>query len=594
MPADFNQLDNFFMSSKKEPEKPSRFSLFSLISSAKKWFEKRFPSRKQILFLPRLLSNSERRILVLLIVIAVSSFVSMPIVAYYNNTVSTADYGGSWTEGMIGRPQHINPVLVQANDVDSDIAKLIYSGLMRYDGNGILINDLAEYYTISDDGLLYTFKLRENLTWHDGMPITADDVAYTIATTQNIDFASPQRGAWFGIEVTKLDNLTITLKLKNRYAQFLQNATLGILPKHIWEPVKPANFPLFEKNLKPVGSGPYKFSKLIRSTDGMIESYEMVAFDKFSLGKPFISKIILKFYSCELESECANNTISAYNNGDIEGISTVSSQNINLLRHRGQINIMGIKMPRYFAIFFNQSNSLPLSDKSIRTALQFATDKNKLVKDIVGGRGMIVDSPLLPEILDIPHPKEPYLFNSEKAKSLISGKQLPITIELTTSSNLAELPKLAEEIKSQWESIGVTVNIRTMTISEILQVIKNRSYEALLFGESLSVDPDPFSFWNSSEKKEPGLNLAIYDNKEADKILAEARQIMDRDARFAKYDEFQNIVMNDSPAVFLYSPDYIYIQPKKIKNYTATLVNVPSNRFDTVHTWYIDTQRKSR
>ena len=547
----------------------------------------KIPSKDQFLFLPRVLKPAERRFMIGVFILALGALLALPISAYYHTTTPVAAHGGSWTEAIVGGPQHINPLLIQANDSDSGLTNLIYSGLLRYDGNGNLVNDLAESYTISDNGLQYTFKLRSGLQWHDGKPLTADDVVFTIMTAQNSEYASVQHVVWQGIEVIKKDDLTVSFKLKNRYAQFLQNATLGILPKNIWEPVNPANFSLFEKNLKPIGSGPYKFSKLNRAGDGKIESYELIAFDHFALGKPFISKITFKFYTSE------NAAITGYNNGDVNGLGAISSRNVDQLRLRGQLNILGIKIPRYFAVFFNQTKSKALSGKTLRMALEYATNKDLLVKEILDGRGVKVDSPLLPGIIQISPPTQPYAYDLEKAKGLF-GTTATASFELTTSSNLPDLPQLAESLKKQWAQVGVHVTVKSMSIAEIHQAIKDRNYEALLFGEGFGVDPDPFSFWHSSERRDPGLNLALYDNKDADKLLEDARQTIDQLERLAKYDKLQNIILADAPAVFLYSPDYLYVQPRTIHGNTTKLINTPSGRFNTVYQWYIDTKRATK
>ena len=172
-------------------------------------------------------------------------------------------------------------------------------------------------------------------------------------------------------------------------------------------------------------------------------------------------------------------------------------------------------------------------------------------------------------------------------------EKIRLEVEITTSS-WPELVSVANEIKSQWEKTGAGVTIHVLSVPEIQQAIKERDYTSLLFGEVLGLDPDPFSFWHSSQKKDPGLNLALYDNKDSDKLLEDARQTLDPTSRKTKYDQLQKVIISDAPAVFLYSPDYLYIQPKKIKNNNTKIVSIPSNRFDTIHKWYIDTHRVKR
>ncbi len=543
--------------------------------------------------------------------VALGALISLPITTYRHYTKIVPSYGGSFSEGIIGSPKHINPLLIQNTDADKDLVNLIFSGLMKYDEKGKIITDLADSYTVSDDGLVYTFKLKSNLKWQDGEPLTSDDVVFTIITAQNSDYGSSQRILWQGVDVSKTDSQTVVFNLKNKYAQFIANTTLGILPKHIWENIKPSGFALSDTNIKPIGSGPYKFSKIRRDTSGNIKSYELVSFDKYNLGKPYISKITLNFYNSEAD------LIKAYNSNEVESLSAISAAKLKDIRFLGQLKLKKLKLPRYFAIFFNQNHSKPLGDKNVRSALANATDKQSILKDLLSGNAEVADSPMLPGIIDLPDSVTKYPFDIELAKKTLDsagwtysdqdkireksapvpkskkekqGEPTKLEIKLTTS-DWPELVSVANQIKKQWEQLGITVNLEILPIPQLQQAIKERDYDALLFGEVIATEPDPFSFWHSSQKREPGLNLALYDNKDADKLLEDARLTLDRSARMSKYDDFQKIVAKDIPAIFLYSPDFLYAQPSKIKGNTTYLISTPSDRFDTVNNWYIDTKR---
>lgn len=516
------------------------------------------------------------------------------------------------TEGIVGNPRYINPLLAQASDADRDLTELVYAGLLRYDESGALIPDLAESYSISADGLSYTFKLRENITWHDDEPFTADDVVFTINTAQNADYDSPQRINWQGVEVTKLDDSTVIFKLRNRYGQFLNNMTLGILPRHLWAQVKPANFSLSELNTKPIGSGPYQFVSFKKNKLGQIDSYRLERFKDYHDQPPYISTIVLSFYNSE------DSLIQAYNHGDVDSLSFISPQKLTSLRFQSKLTLNRISLPRYFAVFFNENKNKILADRNIRIGLNQATNKDEIIKKVLNGGGIRVDSPLMSGILNVPASSKRYDFSPDAARASIAkagwqysesekGYILPgkstgkgkdaktsepqrLAIELTTS-DWPELLSVAGEIKNQWEAVGVRVNIRVLAVSELQQAIRERNYEMLLFGEVLNIDPDPFSFWHSSQKRDPGLNLALFDNKNADKLLEDARQEIDTDLRRKKYADFQDIVISEAPAVFLYSSDYIYPQARSIKNNTTKIIGSPSGRFDAIGSWYIDTDR---
>lgn len=540
------------------------------------------------------------------------ALIAIPYQTYIHYTEPAPTFGGTMTEGIIGNPRYINSVLAQ--DADKDLAELIYSGLLKYDEGGKLIPDLAESYSVSSDSLSYTFKIKNNAKWHDGQQITANDIVFTIKTIQNPDYGSPHRVNWQGIDVNKIDDYTINFTLKNKYAQFLNNMTMGILPQHIWSKVKPANFSLSEFNTKPIGSGPYKFDSLTKNSLGQIESYKLTVFTKYFDRRAYISKIELKFYLSE------NDLINAYNRGAIDSLSFVSAQNLKSVRFQPKLNINKIALPRYFAVFFNQNKSAILAEQTVRKALNQATDKKTLIDKVLDGNGNIVDSPMLPGILDIPVSTKKYDFDLDQARQVLEsagwtyseqeqamvkeikhppikkgGAPVPSTftkleIELTTS-DWPELVKTAEELKTQWGKLGIKVDVRILSVSELQQAIKDRDYQALLFGEVLNIDPDLFSFWHSSQKRDPGLNLALFDNKAADKLLEDVRQLSDFNDRRQKYAEFQDIVIDQAAAVFLYSSKYIYPQLKQIKNNNTKLIAYPSARFDNITNWYVSTKR---
>lgn len=589
-----NQLDDFF-GLKPDDAKPPKESL-------KEVLVKKLSFQSRLRLLPKVLSKRERYLLLGFLVVGIAAIISIPFTSYFHFTVPEASAGGSFSEGIMGEPRLVNPLLAQANDADRDLTSLIFSGLMKYNEDGKLVPDLAKSAPeISSDGLTYTVYLKENALWHDGSKVTADDVIFTIQTAQNPDYVSPQRVSWQGVDIEKVNDFTVRFRLKNKYAQFANNLTVGIIPKHLWQYVKPINFSLSELNLKPIGSGPYQFDNLKKNKTGQIESYDLKAFDQYYDGRPYVDTMTLKFYPSE------DAMIDAYNKNDIQNLSFISGQNVSKLKYKSRIDIKQLKLPRFFAAFFNQENSKILADKNVRLALNHATDRDAIVSKILGGKGMIVNSPMASGILDINSNVETYPFDLNKAKDILKAdgwidsdndgilnkKDTKLSIKITTST-WPELMDVANMLKDQWKTVGVDVTVEALPISQLQQVIKDRNYQVLVFGEILNIDPDPFSLWHSSQKHDPGLNLALYDNKTADKLLEDARQTINPLERMKKYDDFQKIVIDDAPAVFLYSPYYLYAQAKGIHGFTTSLISMPSDRFMNVEHWYIDTDRRLR
>ena len=564
-------------------------------------------SLKQWARLPKVLPSKERWITRGLVFLIFASVVALLFNLYINKTYIEPEIGGSYTEGILGQARFINPVLAQTNDADRDLTQIIYSSLFKYDGQGNLIPDLVESYNISQDGLSYEIKIRENVKWHNDEQLTINDVIYTIKTVQNPEYKSPLKNNWQGVEMEKIDDFTMNFKLNNVYSPFLHNLTIGIMPKHLWAGISAQNFALAQYNVQPIGSGPYKFNKINKNDNGEIESIELIINENFYLHfegspkGPFIENIIFKFFNNQIE------LIDAYKRRQIDGLSFVSG--INQLNIVNDLNIYEINIPAYYAVFFNQTKSKALADKTVRLALSYATNKEEIINKILSDKGIRVDSPLLPGWFGYTQETSIYEFAIEHAQNIleseewkdlnddgirektINNEEVKLEINILTT-DWPELKQTAELLKEQWEKIGTKVNLEILDAVTVQQDhIKTREYEALLFGEVLNADPDPFAFWHSSQRKDPGLNLAVYANDEIDKLLEEARQSIDQENRKEKYMEFQKLLIEDAPAVFLYSPTYIYPVNKKVKGISIEKFSQPSHRFSQIENWFIKTNR---
>jgi peptide/nickel transport system substrate-binding protein len=520
--------------------------------------------------------------------------------AYYDNTQEVAAEGGTYIEAMVGQTRFINPILSQTNDIDADLSSIIFSGLLKTDAEGKLQNDLAESYEVSEDKLTYTFRIKPQAKWHDGKPVKVDDIMYTVKTIQDDSYYSSLITNWKGVRTEKDDDYTMRFILKNPYAPFLNNLTFGILPQHLWENISANEFPLSELNFKPIGSGPYKFDSYKKDKNGKIISLNLVASDDYYDNIPHIKKITIKFYGSEDEA------ITAFNRKEVKGINFLSPDKVNNVLDIKDKQVYKLVIPRYYAVFFNQTQSKALSDKTVRQALAFAIDKQKLISDVLSGEGTAVDSPIPTGLLGHKDDVKIYDHALEHANNILQqagwvdsdndgirekgADKLQFTL---TASDNTEISKTATMLKDMWKEVGANVNIEsTDNVQE--QSIKTRSYEAVLFGEILNFDPDPFSFWHSSQKKDPGLNLALYDNPDVDKILDEARKETNPDVRAQKYQQFQDIIVEDEPAIFLYSPNYLYVQDSSMHGMDAKNIITPSDRFNNIQNWYLKIRRVAK
>ena len=551
------------------------------------------------------MNKKERGIVFVLLFSVFISGAYLGVSYYFENTAEAPAYGGEYIEGMVGQPRFINPVLCQTSDIDSDLSALIYSSLLKLDNEGKLVNDIAKNYEVEEDGLSYIFYIKEGIKWHDEKELTVDDLIFTIQTIQNGDFNSPLQTSWKGIRTEKIDDHTIRFILKNAYSPFLNNLTFGILPKHLWEFTEVSNFPLTEYNLTPIGTGHYKFKQFTKDREGKISSIELVANENYHSKVPFISKLTFKFFKTEEDA------IAAFNRKEIKGINYLSPRNKKRIIDIDKTNLYRLHLPRYFAIFFNQTKSKALSDKTVRLALSYAVNKDRMIEEILDGEGYAAQTPIPPQLLGYNPETKIYDYAEEHAKNILEtagwvdsdedgirekrqeDEEEEIKLEFTlVTTDWPELIESAKMLQEMWEKIGARVEIKNIQASELKNdYIKPREYEALLFGEILNYDPDPFAFWHSSQKKESGLNLSLYDNLEVDKLLEEARQETDQEIRAEKYRKFQELVVEDIPAIFLYSPNYLYLHNSSVQGVDLYNIVIPSNRFNGIEEWYVKTKR---
>lgn len=508
--------------------------------------------------------------------------------------------GGELKEGIIGIPRFINPLLA-ISDADRDMSSLVYSGLLRIDENGELIPDLAEDYQISEDGLSYVFKIKKQAVWHDNKPITSDDIIFTIETAKNSLVKSPKQASWEGVEVEKINDKELKFLLKLPYAPFLENTTLGILPKHIWQKIPAEQFNLSNFNIKPIGSGPYKITEIIKDSAGITSSYLLEPNKKFVLARPFIKKLSLKFYPSEQA------LLKAFERGEIDSLSAISPQKMTQLKISNS-KLKTLTLPRVFGVFFNQNQNPVLAKQEVRQALNLAVNKEQIISQVLAGYGEILESAIPPGVLghlnlENPEPsiekakeklnKAGWKYNEEER--ILEKKSKKETLQLKFSlatSNTPELSQTAQILKSRWEEMGAKVNLEIFEIGGLNQnIIRPREYDALLFGMVVGRDPDPFAFWHSSQRNDPGLNIALYANITVDKLLEQARTTFNPEERKSKYQEFQKELSKDQPAIFLYSPYYLYIIPKFLKGVEAKNITIPSERFSQIHKWHIKTKK---
>ena len=516
--------------------------------------------------------------------------------------VSVPMEGGRVREGIIGTPRFVNPVLA-STEADRALVSLVYSGLMQKSPDGSIIPNLAESYESTPDGLTHTFILKKEIFFHDGQPITTRDVSFTINAIKDPIIKSPRKGNWDGVNVEIIDERTIKFTLRQPFANFLENTTLPIMPAHLWEnsPIE-----LNEANLYPVGSGPYQVLKVNKQSSGIVESYELTSFKEYALGKPFIKKINLFFYQNEDEA------ILALQDKKVDQLGSVSPESVVSIKEKDH-TIVSLELPRIFGLFFNQNENQIFTNKNVVLAIEKAIDKERIVREVLGNYGTPIDSPIPSHVLPNTTPLEIKehevqiaeaqeilkkdgwtLGNSgylEKTTTDSDKKKTTTTLAFSISTgNAPELSKSAEIIKENLGQIGINVDVKVFEVGNLNQsVIRPRQYDALLFGQIVNAESDLYAFWHSGERKDPGLNVAMYTNAKVDKILEETFSNQDENVRQQKYQQMLEEIKKDMPAVFLYSPSFIYIVSKDLNGFNIDHLTFPADRFLNSYLWYTKT-----
>lgn len=499
-------------------------------------------------------------------------------------SVTIKSPGGSFTEGIIGAPRFINPVLAQSQS-DKDMTKLIFSPLLRIDKEGKVTYILADHIDVSSDAKSYTVELKAGRYFHDKEAITADDLIFTINKIQDPLIKSPLLGRWQGVSVKKLDDMTVQFNLARPYSDFLYNLELGVLPQHIWENINEQEFIFSTYNTNPVGSGPFVITDSSQKDNGVTRSYELKSSDAF------LRHLTIIFFDNE------EDMVTAYKKGDINAMYGFSKQSsLESIRKRDQLMIG--TLPRTFGIFLNQGQQSIFQDLRIRQALFYGVNKEQIINDVFSGLASASDNPL-------GNPETSNHYNPEKAKELIEAAGWRLNDEGIYSKtikgetqilsfnlsilNTEEMQTLADMIAVQLRDIGIVMGVRSFDQGNLSQnVIRPREYDALLFGYELEKPSDLYAFWHSSQRNDPGLNISLYANSTVDKEL----NLLRSDADAAQMENILKEIEKDIPAIFLYAPRFSYVLPRNIRMDEALehLKNA-SDRYADISNWYTRTRQ---
>ena len=503
--------------------------------------------------------------------------------------------GGVHIEGVVGSPQFLHPLLAETNSVDQTLVRLIYSGLTKMSPAREVLPDLAESWDILEQGKVYVFHLRPGIKWHDGKPFGADDVMYTIGVLQSTDYNGIYKSQFEGIQVEKIDDMTVKFVLPSVSAFFLSDMSVGIAPSHLYKDIPSSDLETaYNQNLI-IGTGPYQLEKI-----GSDNSITLKHFKQYYGTGYMIDRIVFFFFDSE------KNLLEAFHKRSV-GAAGLSELVVSDSELAPTDTRYIYRLPQYKAIFFNQLGSNPvLANKSVRQALAYATNKQQIVDEAESGYADIVDSPVLPGFWGHKPDIKKYDFNITKAAEVLKadgwkkgedgilqkdGARLSLRISIRQDQ---KSQKIADVVKRNWESVGLEVMIEAHPAGELIKnVIRPRDYEVLIFGQDLGSDSDPYVYWHSSQITDPGLALAVGFDKDLDNNLESARTATSLDKSIAFYHRFQTAFADLVPAVLLYQPRYTYLVDSKVKGVTDQVnLSAAWDRFLTLSQWYIKTKKQ--
>jgi peptide/nickel transport system substrate-binding protein len=517
--------------------------------------------------------------------------------------------GGAYSEALIGRISRLNPLLDDGNQVDQDVDRLLYRGLVSFDARGLPQPDLAEGWSVSADGTLYTLTLRDDAVWHDGEPVVSDDVIYTYSQFQDPDFPGPSDliDMWQSINIIRLDDRTVQFQLPEPFAPFLDYLSEGLLPDHLLRGAQIEDLVDHPFNLEPVGTGPFRFERFLLE-DGQIAGVGLAAFDDFYEGRPFLDRVEFRTFATEDEA------LEAHAEGVIQGLSKIDTDLLPRVLPDPELHQYTARLPESGVVFLNlaQPEKTFLADKQVRQALLLAINREWLINQALDGQGIVASGPILPGSWASSDDLEPTPFDPDQSAARLesAGWVLPTgatpgsteyvrakdgeSLSLTLTHADAPLPeRVASLIAENWRAVGVQTELQAVPAEDLLpEHLESGAYEALLTEIDYAPypDPDPYPFWHDTQI-ENGQNYSGFDDRNSSIWLERARTTPDIGKRAEYYRSFEHRFRDQVPALFLYHPVYSYAVDRAVQGLSVGPLMDPSDRLAGIADWYLVARR---
>ncbi len=539
-------------------------------------------------------SKKDKIILIVFIGLGLIGLAWFLINNYLENTQVVADYGGTYTEGVVSYPRYLNPVIIDNNDAESILEGILYSSLFKNDGSGKLTYDLIKEVEETETNT-YLLTIKDNVLWHDGEKLTTDDVIFTTELFKNDYFSNPYSLFLKEISIDQISPLTLKITLPQEYFFWQNYFTFKILPKHLWKDIPIENFVLSDLNLKPIGSGPFKFQKSIMDKNNRITQLNLVYFNDYFEGRPYLNNLIFKFFPDY------NSALSSLKKNEILALSSFRI----LTESPTNFSRFNITSSSFYSLTFNLNETI-LKDNQIRQALSYALNKedikdklNLSFKPINSITDIYLNSNFISEFDPIKAKQilEEAGFNDSNQDGILDKKMNKNDEEVT---NLAieilvlddpDLNSMAQIISQNLKDIGIETTVKSLSFNEFNNRLQTNSFQAALIGQKPIVNEiaDFYTFFHSSQIPPFGFNFAFYKSQEVDELLEELRVLnSDKQELLLQLGE---LIKSDLPIIPLFQEETNWLVDKNFNIPQIFFINSTGERFINVNNWYLNTKR---
>ena len=506
--------------------------------------------------------------------------------------------GGTYIEGVVGQPQYMEPILA-ATDIDQDVVRLVFAGLTQFDRDGSVIPDLASF-TTEGDGKVWTFTIRGDAKWQDGVPVTSADVLYTVSLVQDKAYVGPFSDAFHDVKAEAVSSNVVRFTLPGAFGSFAANTTLPLMPSHALSTTSYNALPRSTFNVRPIGTGPFRVAgadarqvTLLRNDD-----YYKVHPDRT---RAHLDRILLRSYPT------VSDALTALSRGEIDGVGGLSTDDAVRARTYKNVALYSFPTSDFTALFFNVRPERPqFRDRTVRQAIATAIDKGAVLDSAIDGRGRVADEQVPPTSWAYIKDIKRYEHSFDDARQMLDAADwkdhdndgirdkdgVKLSFGISTSDEPAKVAA-AQQIASDLKQVGIAAQVKSLPFGDLVEsVVRDRSFDTLLIGISGGGDPDPYPLFHSSEIADPGHNFSGYFTLPLDRALENSRRTSDTPKRLELITQVFQQIATEVPVVYLYYADYLYAQSTQVQGLRIMPIESPSDRLWNAQDWYVKTAIK--